>query len=224
MGVDPAAYMNSLSRTDTRTTPSKSMGKEDFLKILTEQLKHQDPFNSMDPTQMIGQLTQFSMLEQMTNMNATMTSSLSALTLQTATSAVSYIGKTVMATGYTLSVKNGAVGNATITLPKDAKTLTANIYDKNGTLIRSIDIGAKAAGNHALSWDGKDAKGNKVVDGVYSVEISGTDAKGDKLAVSTTVSGEVSGVAVKGGAIMLTLKDGREVNLTNVQNVASGNA
>ena len=224
MSVDPTTYLNALSRSDSTAKASKSMGKEDFLRILTEQLKHQDPFNSMDPSQMIGQLSQFSMLEQLTNMNTSLTAGLSALTLQTATSAVSYIGKTVLASGHTLSVTQGVASKASYTLPADAKTLQANIYDKSGALVRTIDIGAKGAGSHEFTWDGKDAKGKTVVDGIYSIAISGTNAKGEKLAPGTTVSGEVSGVAVKNGAIMLTLKDGREVNLTDVQNAASGNA
>jgi len=224
MSVDPTTYLNALSRGDSAAKASKSMGKEDFLRILTEQLKHQDPFNSMDPSQMIGQLSQFSMLEQLTNMNAAMTSGLSALTLQTAASAVSYIGKTVLAAGQTLSVKQGAATKASYNLPKDAKTLQATIYDKSGALVRTIDLGAKGAGSHEFVWDGKDAKGKVVPDGIYSVAFNGTDGKGDKLAPSATVSGEVSGVAVKNGSIVLTLKDGREVNLTDVQSVAAGNA
>lgn len=224
MSVDPTSYLNSLSKSDSSAKASKSMGKDDFLRIFVEQLTHQDPFNSMDPTQMIGQLTQFSMLEQLTNMNAALTSGLSAQTFQTATGAVAYIGKTVMASGYSLSVKDGAATKASYTLPKDAKTLKARIYDKNGTLVRTMDIGAKAAGTYDISWDGKDERGNKVADGIYSMAVSGTDAKGDALTASTTVSGVVSGVSVKNGAIMLKLADGREVNLTNVQSVASGNA
>lgn len=224
MSVDPTTYLNALSRGDSAAKASKSMGKEDFLRILTEQLKHQDPFNTMDPSQMIGQLSQFSMLEQLTNMNAAMTSGLSALTLQTAASAVSYIGKTVLAAGQTLSVKQGAATKASYSLPSDAKTLQATIYDKSGALVRTIDIGAKGAGSHELAWDGKDAKGKAVPDGIYTIAFNGTDAKGEKIAPSATVSGEVSGVAVKNGSIVLTLKDGREVNLTDVQSVASGNA
>ena len=42
----------------------------DFLKILTAQLKHMDPLggNSSDPTEYINQMTQFTMLEQVNNL------------------------------------------------------------------------------------------------------------------------------------------------------------
>jgi flagellar basal-body rod modification protein FlgD len=53
----------------TRKTGDSSLGKDDFLKILTTQLSHQDPLKPMDDTQFVSQMAQFSSLEQMQNMN-----------------------------------------------------------------------------------------------------------------------------------------------------------
>ncbi len=58
-----------------QTSPDKQgpaggfLGKDEFLLLLTTQMRHQDPLEPMDSTAMIAQLAQFSSLEQMQNLN-----------------------------------------------------------------------------------------------------------------------------------------------------------
>src|SRR3954467_10904759 len=44
-----------------------SMGKDQFLKLFVAQLQHQDPMNPMQDGEFMGQMAQFSTLEQITN-------------------------------------------------------------------------------------------------------------------------------------------------------------
>lgn len=52
----------------------KNLGKEDFLKLLVTQLRHQDPMNPEDPKDFVAQLAQFSALEQQINANSNLES------------------------------------------------------------------------------------------------------------------------------------------------------
>ncbi|OGV68548.1 MAG: hypothetical protein A2283_20035 [Lentisphaerae bacterium RIFOXYA12_FULL_48_11] len=53
------------------TAPGGALGKDEFLQLLMEQMKNQDPLDPMKSTDTIAQLAQFSSLEQMKNLNAT---------------------------------------------------------------------------------------------------------------------------------------------------------
>ncbi|AEF85306.1 flagellar hook capping protein [Treponema primitia ZAS-2] len=68
--------------------PSQSLGKDDFLKILITQLSHQDPTAPMEDKEFIGQMAQFSTLEQMTGMASDFSRLADLLTGGEATSAL----------------------------------------------------------------------------------------------------------------------------------------
>lgn len=57
---------------EAAATGSASLGQEDFLRLLTTQLKQQDPFEPADQTQMIAQMAQFSNLAGQSEMNTTL--------------------------------------------------------------------------------------------------------------------------------------------------------
>lgn len=51
-----------------------TMGKDAFLRILAAELANQDPTQNVDSTQYVTQLSQFATMEQLQNLNSTMTS------------------------------------------------------------------------------------------------------------------------------------------------------
>lgn len=57
------------------TIGTDSLGKDAFLTLLTTQMKYQDPLNPSSDTEFIGQLAQFSALEEMQNLNNAMVNS-----------------------------------------------------------------------------------------------------------------------------------------------------
>ncbi|MFZ1992970.1 MAG: flagellar hook capping FlgD N-terminal domain-containing protein [Solirubrobacteraceae bacterium] len=74
------------------SNPSSNLGENDFLMLMMDQLKNQDPLSPSDPTQYLSELAGFSSLEQQTQI-ATSTSS--AATQQASTSALGLLGHTV---------------------------------------------------------------------------------------------------------------------------------
>lgn len=101
--TDVSTYSNLANITASNTTTSTTstaavttatndtLGKDAFLKLLIAELSNQDPLNPMEDREFISQMATFSSLEQMQNMNQTLTSMADAEKF----SAVQYIGKAV---------------------------------------------------------------------------------------------------------------------------------
>ncbi len=93
--VDVTGYRAS-SNTQTRKVSSE-LGKDDFLKLLVTQLQNQDPMNPMEDMEFIGQMAQFSSLEQMLNVSKHVEAIKEGLNSNATTQAMLYLGTTVTA-------------------------------------------------------------------------------------------------------------------------------
>ena len=89
----------------TRSTGS-TLGEQDFLKLLTAQLKYQDPMSPTDTNSFVQEQAQFSTVEGINNLQKSIAQLLAA---QQDAQAVSLIGKQVFYTGSDGAVANGVV-------------------------------------------------------------------------------------------------------------------
>lgn len=199
----------------------KNMGQESFLKLLVAQLTHQDPMNPMEDTEMTGQLAEFSSLEQLTSINDGIENLASAQTRTDMLNAVSFIGKSVKAQGYNISKEGTTVSKIFYGTGEALGKVKMNIYDKDGAIVRTVEMGAKQPGSYEYEWDGKNDTGQELPDGTYSVGILGEDTQGKPVMIQTEMSGEVSGITQQNGQSYLRLKDGRFINLANVTEVVN---
>ena len=199
-----------------------SLGKDDFLRMLTAQLQYQNPLDPMNDQEFVAQMAQFSSLEQLQNMNATMTqnSQWNMLLSQTInnTMATSLIGRTVTADSNAIGI-NGD-GGATLTFNSDAFALngTVTISDSEGKAVRILQLDNLAAGQNSIHWDGKDTEGNTVPSGSYSYQVDLFDTNGASVKNSTFTSGTVDGVKYIDGSAYL-LVDGAYIPLSQIREI-----
>lgn len=98
MSIDPVAATggSSLYATAPTAAPKQNMDGSMFMNLLVTQLKNQDPSSPMDTNQMIGQTTQLSMMQKLTDLASTNQENFS---LQMRIAAAALVGKQVTYTG-----------------------------------------------------------------------------------------------------------------------------
>ncbi len=202
-----------------RVTGNSDLGKDDFLKLLVTQLKYQDPLNPMEDKEFTAQMASFSSLEQLTNISKGIDTLSEGTQRQEMLNAVAFIGKEVLASGDSVSKIGTYVSTLAFSIDEAAANCYVNIFDEYNNIVETVQLGSLAAGYYNVTWNGKDYAGNTMPDGIYSVAMAAESATGQPILINTQVSGKVFGVRVEGSEYMLTLEDGREVKLLQIERV-----
>ena len=111
------AQQSQVKIVDSSRTGFNGLTAEDFLKVLIEQLKNQDPSNPMDSDQLLQQVSSMRALQS----NIELSDSLKSLTLsQQLTSATSFLGKQIKGSDANNQAVSGAVDRVVVS---NGKTL-----------------------------------------------------------------------------------------------------
>jgi flagellar basal-body rod modification protein FlgD len=195
----------SPSTTTTSTTGGDDIGKTDFLNLLVAQMQNQDPLNPSDPTEFTSQLTQYSSLEQLMNVNTNLETMSGAQSLDAMVSAAGFVGKTAKMAGDEVELTTGGTATLMYDLPRDAEKVTINIKDEDGKVVRTTTLGAQDMGEQTYTWDGKVTNGDDAPSGTYTFEVKPLDANGDAITATPMVEGEITGVHFENGDVMLEM-------------------
>ena len=210
---------NAASPADASKTLSADMNT--FLKLLTTQLKYQDPLDPTDTSEFTSQLVQYSSVEQAIQTNEKLDKLLSMNNNNLGAQAVSYIGKVAQVLGDVMPLENGHA-QATYTLDKDVLSAVVMVKDSNGEIVYTENTGT-AAGTHIFKWDGKDKNGNQLADGAYQIVVNTTSATGEtEASVITTILGKVTGVASDSNGVYIGLGDSVTANLSDILTIRDG--
>lgn len=181
----------------TKTTSTVDDQQNRFLKLLTTQLKNQDPLNPMDNAQTTSQLAQISTVDGITQLNATLKTLMGSYQSSEALQAAGLVGHTVLVPGSGIQVTSGLAAGG-VQLDSAASKVSVTITDKNGLEMQRIDMGALDAGTHEFVWDGKNANGTTVADGTYKVTV--TAYQGDTKVVASTLQLAAVNSVITGGS------------------------
>jgi flagellar basal-body rod modification protein FlgD len=180
---------------------------DSFLKLLTTQLKNQNPLDPLDTNQFTQQLVQFSSVEQQLKTNQFMESLLLSNQVATAATtsaqAVAFIGKEVSASTTLANLENG---NASwlFNMSKTSSNAIITIKDSDGNTVFT-DERPLVAGEGRFDWDGIGNDEQVKPDGVYQIQIDAKDSDGNPITATTEMIGVVDGVDFTGDEPFLVI-------------------
>ncbi len=206
-----ANILSAASSTASMSSASDTAGARlngdlnDFLLMLTTQLKNQDPTDPLDTNQFTQQLVGFNQVEQQINTNRNLEKLLAINTAAQVNNAVSYIGKSVNTEG-NKGVVSGGVGAFAYNLPAGATSAEVTITNSTGNVVFT-GAGTTNTGDNVVFWDGKNSVTNVAEpDGIYTISLVAKDAAGTPLKnASTYTTGVVTAVDIRNGSAILSL-------------------
>lgn len=210
--TNAAAKVKTAAQADTLT-------QNDFLKLLTAQLKNQDPTDPVDATQQLTQLAQFSSVAGISEINTTLKSIQDKLAGGTTSDALSYVGRTVLAPGDTAFPRTDGSLTGAVELAGDATDVRIAIQGPNGAILKTLSLGAHKAGTVTFDWDGSTNSGDPAGPGPFKV-IAAANNQGVGIGVTPLVWAPVTSVSIPAsGAPVLTVPGIGQITTTQVRQI-----
>lgn len=172
------------------------MDKDAFFKLMLAQLKNQDPMNPLKNHEMAAQLAQFSSLEQMTNMNTTLSKLESKATAPENFQALNLIGKTVAGdSSKVVRTQYDKEHDFNFELPQDAAAVSVKIINAKGEVQREYNLNDLKTGKNKVTWNGTNEGGVKQGAGEFKFLVEARNSVGGKIPVSSQFKGEITGLS-----------------------------
>ena len=215
--TSPAATSSSNTTSSAATTGFGS-NFNTFLKLLTTQLKTQNPTSPLDTNQFTQQLVQFAQVEQSISTNDKLSSLVSMQTSDQAISALPLVGKTVQFDSNSTVLPDGGSAKFSYFLPSTASQAVITITNAQGQVVWR-GAGSTDAGSHDFTWDGKNSAGVVQPPGTYTMDVSAQAA--DKSAITATIAayGKVDGVQIQNNAAVLAI-GGMQIPVTKLLSIS----
>lgn len=186
---------SSSSQTVTRSS------KDEFLRLLVAQLQQQDPLSPQDGAEFVAQLAQFASVEQLAESNERLASIEAAQAAGARAGYAELVGRVVSVRTDEISLPLSDDGQTTLNAHLDsaASSVEVSFVDSSGRTVRTLNLGARGAGDVEVAWDGRDEDGVLLPEGQYKVEVHATAGGGSPLTAYAQVRGVVDSLMFANG-------------------------
>jgi flagellar basal-body rod modification protein FlgD len=208
-----------LASSGTKKT-NKSLGQEEFLALMLQQLRSQDPLKPMENGEFIGQMAQFSTVTGISEMTKSIGGLTEAFNSGQALQAASMVGRTVLTEASSGSFSGTKPLSGAVELPYDTSSAVVRVYSNAGELLRELPLGSQQEGLSNFSWDGTMSNGQPAPAGRYKLTAAIESPAGD-TALTTYLASKVESVTLAGdgSGSQIRTDSGASVRLSQVKAV-----
>lgn len=171
---------------------TKTLSQADFLSLLIQQMRNQDPTQPMDSSQMVSQLAQINQVSATQNLQTSFDALAQSMQGNQLLQASSMVGRSVTVPSAVGRLQGGSLDGA-VNVPDGGGRTLVQVVDNAGNVVRTLDLGTQTAGLTDFHWDGTGNDGQPLPPGTY-----GLAAQTGNTAVATYVTGKVAGVGMTG--------------------------
>ncbi|MEO1045847.1 MAG: flagellar hook capping FlgD N-terminal domain-containing protein [Pseudomonadota bacterium] len=197
---------NALPSGLTRAQPVNATGGETldqaaFLKLMTAQLRYQDPFDPVDNQAMVAQMAQFSSVAGIAEMNVSLQQIANSFNSIGMADAAQFIGRSALVPGDMAAMDPEGVYAGEIVMAGPVDELTVELVDGAGNVVHAETMRNVPAGAMPFRFESGREDGKPVDSGPLKVRVGG----GYASQISTWLP--VSAVAASGdsnGAALIT--------------------
>jgi flagellar basal-body rod modification protein FlgD len=197
----------------------KTLGKDDFLRIMITQMQHQDPTNPFKAEQMAQEMAQFTSVEQFQNMNRSLDKMTSKDQPLERLAMTNLIGKEVTIDRGRFPHNEGQNESLGFNLNKDASSVKIALLTDSGETILEKDMGPQKAGEGSYSWDGLKKNSLPAKSGTYLLRVEALDEKGQHLETNSSGKARVVGVSFEGAEPVFIVGDASHQTKVTMRNV-----
>jgi flagellar basal-body rod modification protein FlgD len=151
-------------------------------------------------------------------MNTTLQALNASMTANQTVQATSMIGHGVLVAGKGVDLVAGTPGLGGFELTQPVDSAQVSIYDKAGALVRTIDLGAQAAGVSKWQWDGTDNAGAAAAAGGYTFAVNALQG-GNAVTATSLQFGMVNSVTQSAQGVALSVGSLDGVALSQVKQI-----
>jgi len=198
------------AQTDTPNSNSPFIKKKDkldqadFMRLMTTQLRHQDPLKPMDNSQMVAQMAQLSTVQGIDELNKTVNGLHAAMSNDQILRGAALVGHAVWVPSDQMVLPEKGTITSSVIAPA-AGSVTVTIKNDKGQAVSQFTMPADAAGEIPVYWNGLDTQGKRLPAGNYTLTTQHDDGQGHTTDLNTYVQAKVNSVSAGSDGLYLNL-------------------